>query len=213
MLTGETITFRHADQFHFVSGDLGASAADCRTPCDATACSLAFATDSTQLDTAVHNAAAILIIHRSLMAHAASLPEMRSCVFAVASIPMSMAILLQYFDRKPDRFTQWGARHPTAVVHESAIIGENVVLGPYCVIGAHARIGDDCLIGAHTVIEYLAQIGPANHPASARVRRIGVRDRPRLRDPSAHQHRQRRLRLLDAARRASNTRSRSSATW
>ncbi len=166
MLTGETITFRHADQFQFVSGDLGASAADCRTPCDATACSLAFATDSTQLDTAVHNAAAILIIHRSLMAHAASLPEMRSCVFAVASIPMSMAILLQYFDRKPDRFTQWGARHPTAVVHESAILGENVVLGPYCVIGAQARIGDGCLIGAHTVIECLAQVGPRTvlHP-------------------------------------------------
>jgi UDP-3-O-[3-hydroxymyristoyl] glucosamine N-acyltransferase len=166
MLTGETITVRHSDQFHFVSGSLGASAADCRTPRDATSCSLAFATDAAQLDTAVQNAAAILIIHRSLMAHAASLPEVKSCLFAVASIPMSMAILLRYFDRKPDRFTQWGARHPTAVVHESAIIGENVALGPYCIIGARARIGDDCLIGAHTVVEDLARIGPRTilHP-------------------------------------------------
>src|SRR3984885_1183747 len=166
MLTGETITVRHSDQFHFVSGSLGASAADCRTPRDATSCSLAFATDAAQLDIAIQNAAAILIIHRSLMAHAASLPGQKSCLFAVASIPMSMAILLRYFDRKPDRFTQWGARHPTAVVHESAIIGENVVLGPYCIIGARARIGDDCLIGAHTVVEDLAQIGPRTilHP-------------------------------------------------
>ena len=166
MLTGETITVRHSDQFHFVSGSLGASAADCRTPRDATSCSLVFATDAAQLDTAIENAAAILIIHRSLMARAASLPEVKSCLFAVASIPMSMAILLRYFDRKPDRFTQWGARHQTAVVHESAIIGENVVLGPYCIIGARARIGDGCLIGAHTVVEDLAQIGPRTilHP-------------------------------------------------
>jgi UDP-3-O-[3-hydroxymyristoyl] glucosamine N-acyltransferase len=57
-------------------------------------------------------------------------------------------------------------RHPTAVVHESAVIGENVVLGPYCIIGARTRIGDDCLIGAHTVVEDLARIGPRTilHP-------------------------------------------------
>src|SRR6202044_103523 len=139
MLTGETITVRHSDQFPFVSGNLGASAADCRTPCDATSCSLAFATDAAQLDIAVQNAAAILIIHRSLTGLAATLPEVKSCLFAVASIPMSMAILLRYFDRKQARFTQWGERHPTAGVHESALIGENVVLVPYCVIGARAR--------------------------------------------------------------------------
>jgi UDP-3-O-[3-hydroxymyristoyl] glucosamine N-acyltransferase len=159
MLTGETISVRHPDQFHFVSGNLEASAADCRAPRDATSCSLVFATDAAQLDAATENAAAILIMHRSLTGHAASPSSGKSCLFAVASIPMAMAILLRYFDRKAERFTQWGTRHPTAVVHESAIIGENVVLGPYCIIGAHAHVGDDCLIGAHTVVENFARIG------------------------------------------------------
>ena len=72
---------------------------------------------------------------------------------------MGMAVLLKYFDRKCYRFTQWGERHPTAVVHPDAVIGERVFLGPYCVIGAHASIGNDCLIGAHAVIENDARIG------------------------------------------------------
>jgi UDP-3-O-[3-hydroxymyristoyl] glucosamine N-acyltransferase len=72
---------------------------------------------------------------------------------------MGMARLLKYFDQKRFRFTQWGERHATAVVHPSASIGKEVFLGPYCVIGAEARIGDGCLIGAHTVIENHARIG------------------------------------------------------
>jgi UDP-3-O-[3-hydroxymyristoyl] glucosamine N-acyltransferase len=72
---------------------------------------------------------------------------------------MGMAILLKYFDRKSVRFTQWGQRHPTALVHADAKIGEGVVLGPYCVVGAHAIIGDGCMIGAHAVIENHAHLG------------------------------------------------------
>ena len=72
---------------------------------------------------------------------------------------MGMAVLLKYFDQKSMRFTQWGQRHPTAVVHADAQIGERVFLGPYCVIGAHAVIGDRCMIGAHAVIENHAQLG------------------------------------------------------
>src|SRR5208337_36025 len=69
------------------------------------------------------------------------------------------SVLLKYFDRKSERFAQWGERHSTAVVHESAILGKDVVLGPYCVIGAEALIGDGCMIGAHTIIENKVRIG------------------------------------------------------
>jgi UDP-3-O-[3-hydroxymyristoyl] glucosamine N-acyltransferase len=70
-----------------------------------------------------------------------------------------MARLLRYFDQKRLRFTQWGERHPTAVVHAQASIGADVFLGPYCVIGTGAVIGDGCLIGAHAVVENHARIG------------------------------------------------------
>ena len=82
-----------------------------------------------------------------------------SCCFAVQNVPMGMAALLKYFDRKCRRFRQWGDRHPTAVVHTEASIGERVCLGPYCVIGANASIGDDCMIGSHSVVENDARIG------------------------------------------------------
>jgi UDP-3-O-[3-hydroxymyristoyl] glucosamine N-acyltransferase len=42
--------------------------------------------------------------------------------------------------------------HPTAVVHETASIGQGTEIGPYAVIGAGAEIGPDSLIGAHAVI-------------------------------------------------------------
>jgi UDP-3-O-[3-hydroxymyristoyl] glucosamine N-acyltransferase len=85
--------------------------------------------------------------------------DANSCCFSVQSIPMGMAILLKYFDRKRYRFTQWGERHPTAVVHPEAAIGARVFLGPYCVVGAKASIGNDCMVGAHSVIENGAILG------------------------------------------------------
>ncbi|WP_349305720.1 UDP-3-O-(3-hydroxymyristoyl)glucosamine N-acyltransferase [Parachlamydia sp. AcF125] len=48
--------------------------------------------------------------------------------------------------------------HSTAVVHETAVIGQNVTLGPYCVIdhgvhiGANTTIGAGCYIGSHTFV-------------------------------------------------------------
>jgi UDP-3-O-[3-hydroxymyristoyl] glucosamine N-acyltransferase len=166
MLTAQTINCRHADQFVFVRGDLSAIAANCHNPFDASTDSLAFASDSTQFETAVRNSPAILIIDRNLVPCANLLAELKSCIFSVASIPMSMSILLRYFETKRARFTQWGMHHPTALVHETAVIGKNVVLGPYCVIGAETTVGDGCLIGSHTVIEDRAQIGPRTilHP-------------------------------------------------
>jgi UDP-3-O-[3-hydroxymyristoyl] glucosamine N-acyltransferase len=72
---------------------------------------------------------------------------------------MAMSRLLRHFDHKRDRFTQWGERHVSAVVHESATIGVNVHLGPYSVVGANAVIGDGCCIGSHSVVENDAQLG------------------------------------------------------
>jgi UDP-3-O-[3-hydroxymyristoyl] glucosamine N-acyltransferase len=74
-------------------------------------------------------------------------------------MPIGMATLLKYFDRKCVRFTQWGERHSTALVHPDAHVGSDVHLGPYCVIGANATIGDHSMIGAHAVIENDAAIG------------------------------------------------------
>jgi UDP-N-acetylglucosamine acyltransferase len=52
--------------------------------------------------------------------------------------------------------------HPTAIVHESAVIGKNVEIGPYTIIGERVEIGDDCWIAPHVVIKGPTKIGKGN---------------------------------------------------
>ncbi len=164
MLTAQTIKNQHSDIFTFLQGDLGIGASHCHVPEEALFESLVYVSDAAQLAEARRHKPAILIVAAKMSGCVDA--SMDGCCFSVQSISMGMAVLLKYFDRKGHRFTQWGERHPTAVVHADATIGERTFLGPYCVIGAHASVGDDCMIGAHTVIENDARIGDRSvlHP-------------------------------------------------
>jgi UDP-3-O-[3-hydroxymyristoyl] glucosamine N-acyltransferase len=166
MLSARDLLAEQAMPFLHVGGDLEASARDCRLPHEAGPASLVFVSDAAQLASAAAAGAAIVVARRELKLNAETLPAGIGCFFTVSSIPMAMALLLPAFDRKAARFTQWGERHPTAVVHESAVIGAGTSLGPYCVIGAGAHIGEHCSIGSHTVVENEARIGPRTrlHP-------------------------------------------------
>jgi UDP-3-O-[3-hydroxymyristoyl] glucosamine N-acyltransferase len=119
-----------------------------------------------QLAIARGRGAAILVVHGTVAHQLAEAEAAFGCCFSVKSVSMGMAMLLRYFDHKRDRFTQWGERHPTAVVHASATLGSGVILGPYCVVGADASVGDSCCIGSHVVIENGARIGAGTilHP-------------------------------------------------
>ena len=161
MLTALTIKNQHADVFTFLHGNLDAQAGCCKVPAEATDSSLVYVSDAAQLAEARCRGSAIVIMPAHMAACAATLvaADAKNCYFSVKNISMGMAVLLKHFDAKRQRFSQWGARHPTAVVHTDALIGEDVLLGPYCVIGANAKIGDRCMIGAHAVIENGASIG------------------------------------------------------
>ncbi len=159
MLKAITIQNEHSGAFRFLYGDLQATATVCRKPEDACARSLVYVSDPQQLAQALRQRAAILIMHEKIAESASPAQDIAGCVFAVRAVPMAMATLFRYFDSKPARFRQWGERHPTAVVHETAVIGSDVVLGPYCVIGADAIVGDGCMIGSHTVVEGGARVG------------------------------------------------------
>jgi UDP-3-O-[3-hydroxymyristoyl] glucosamine N-acyltransferase len=176
MLSAQTIKNHHSDIFTFLHGNLEAAAADCRVPEQSSVSSLVYISDSAQLAEARLHKPAILIVHANMLDRVCRVMDQSSCCFSVKNVSMGMAILLKYFDAKCLRFTQWGERHPTAVVHCDAIIGKDVFLGPYCVIGAAATIGDGCMIGAHSVVENRANIGARTivHPhvfigASCRV--------------------------------------------
>lgn len=51
------------------------------------------------------------------------------------------------------------AIHPTAIVHQDAVIGENVEIGPYSVIEQDVKIGDNCYIDAHVKISRYTTMG------------------------------------------------------
>jgi len=166
MLAAQTIKNEHSDVFTFLGGNLDRSASYSHVAEEATPASLVYVTDPAQLAPALRRNPAILIIHSKIAGALRIDASADSCCFSARSIPLGMAMLLKYFDTKSLRFKQWGERHPTAIVHADAVIGERVCLGPYCVIGAHASVGDDCLIGAHVVIENQARIGARSllHP-------------------------------------------------
>jgi UDP-3-O-[3-hydroxymyristoyl] glucosamine N-acyltransferase len=166
MLSARTVQNRHSSVVTYLQGDLEASAANCRPPGDAGPDSLVFVTDPAQLVIAREHGAAILVIDRSVADQLVADETTFGCCFSVSSVAMGMAMLLVHFDRKRERFAQWGERHPTAVVHPTATLGHDVHLGPYCVIGADASIGDGCCIGSHVVVENGARIGTGTmlHP-------------------------------------------------
>ena len=159
MLTGQTIKTHHADVFTFLQGNLQTQATDCKIPVLALGGSLVYASTGEQAAEALLHRPAILVVSAQLNGAIDSADKGDTCCFSVHSISMGMARLLKYFDEKRGRFTQWGERHPTAVVHAEATLGEGVFLGPYCVVGAGANIGDGCLIGSHAVIENDVRIG------------------------------------------------------
>jgi len=166
MLHAHTVLSRHPDLFKHLQGKLDAVAVNCRSPQDTSPDSLVFVSDVPQLEIARQRGAAILVVQRDVAGQVEPNESMFGCCFSVSSVPMGMAMLLKDFDRKRERFTQWGERHATAVVHPTAVLGSGVLLGPYCVIGAGASIGDDCCIGSHVVVENGARVGAGTilHP-------------------------------------------------
>lgn len=52
--------------------------------------------------------------------------------------------------------------HASAVVSETATIGQNVEIGPFCYIGDNVEIGDNCRLVSHVVIKGHTKIGSNN---------------------------------------------------
>jgi UDP-N-acetylglucosamine acyltransferase len=53
--------------------------------------------------------------------------------------------------------------HPTALVHQNAVIGDGVHIGPFSIIEDHVTIGDYCKIESHVQIGSYTTLGHHNH--------------------------------------------------
>jgi UDP-N-acetylglucosamine acyltransferase len=54
------------------------------------------------------------------------------------------------------------AIHPTAIVHERAVVAASCQVGPYCVIGSDVELGEGCRLVSHVAIEGPTKIGRDN---------------------------------------------------
>jgi len=111
MITAEAIKSKHSDVFTYLHGNLGSSAANCRVPADSCSASLVFVSDAQQIAQAFSHQPAIIVC-LSTVSDSLKAANDQTCCFSVKVMPVGMATLLKYFDRKSARFTQWGQQHP-----------------------------------------------------------------------------------------------------
>lgn len=68
-------------------------------------------------------------------------------------------LILEFFIQESGTQSGFGKIHPTAVIHETAVIGQNVSIGPSAVIDQGVVIGDDTVIHAHVFIGAKTSVG------------------------------------------------------
>lgn len=85
----------------------------------------------------------------AVIVNAAVAGEAPCAALVVPNPYLAFAMVSQMFDDRPQGIV---GVHPTAVVADSARLGENVCIGPNVVIGDQALIGNGCEIGAGSVI-------------------------------------------------------------
>ena len=73
----------------------------------------------------------------------------------VASPYLAYACASQLFARR----SLFGGVHPSAVIADSAVIGEQVSIGPFCVIGDNVEIGPRTTLDAHVVVDANTTVG------------------------------------------------------
>jgi len=53
--------------------------------------------------------------------------------------------------------------HPTAIVSDSATIGEDCHIGPFCTVGDEVRLGNGVRLDSHAVVDGRTSIGDETH--------------------------------------------------
>lgn len=53
--------------------------------------------------------------------------------------------------------------HPTAIIADTATLGENVTVGPFAIIEDNVTLGDNCTIDAHAIVHAHTKMGVNNH--------------------------------------------------
>lgn len=119
---------------------------------------LTFATSAAYFTAALRSRAGAVLVDEAIYREGNSpqLPPHIKALILVPSARVALMHVLRSFERARP---QGPSRHRSAVVDETAQLGEQVVLGPGAAVGARARIGDRAHIGASAYVGDDAVIG------------------------------------------------------
>ena len=134
-----------------VAGDGGVSIARIAAIDEAGADTLTFATTEAYVQAALRSKAAAVLVDEALVP-----PDAQKPLLVVPSARAALATLLKSLDRPRKRGP---FRHPSAVVDESAAIGEDVYLGPNVVVGARSSIGRGSVLEAGSYVGDDVRVG------------------------------------------------------
>jgi UDP-3-O-[3-hydroxymyristoyl] glucosamine N-acyltransferase len=124
----------------------------------ASAATVVFATDAKTLARALNSRAGLILAGRGLAAEDTRVLAVPDPRFAFAKVAERMRA------REPGTEI-----HATAVVHETARIGEGTKIAPGCVVGEDVTVGRDCEIGPNVTIYARTVLGDRVHAQAGAV--------------------------------------------
>lgn len=102
-------------------------------------------------------AAAVIVTHQDVLRQTDQ--ELDCFVACVTDVRLAQAKIKQHFDDYQNADLEWPAIHPSAVIHQSASLGDGCRIGPNAVIGADCQLAKGVVVRANSSIEHSVSIG------------------------------------------------------
>jgi UDP-3-O-[3-hydroxymyristoyl] glucosamine N-acyltransferase len=118
---------------------------------------LVFADRAELADKALTGKPACVVTTVEIAPRLADRPEI--ALLITSNVKLAQALVTQAYADIPPPGAEWPLVHPSAIIHESAVLAEGVRVGPYAVIGRNVRVGRNSIVATHAVIEQEAVIG------------------------------------------------------
>ena len=150
------------DLLTLVRGPSDAAVGDVQTGVTASATSLVFASNPTQLREAAASPARAVVVGAALVDQ---VPESITTVVSTKAPQLALAkVARKFFAQTRAHIILAGSRiHDAAWVSDSAQLGRDCIIGPGAVIGDDCVLGDRCIVGANSVLEPGVKLGAGTH--------------------------------------------------
>ena len=122
-----------------------------------TSSSLVFVDKTEFVEQAKASTPAAIVTTPQLVEHFTGLAT--TAILSSSNVRLAQALIRQAYADHDHRDSGWPAIHPSATIHESAVIGEEVILEPGAIVGRNVKIGRGSIVKANTVLEQDVNIG------------------------------------------------------